>query len=512
MKMLHASCTLLVVMASFAACRSVPLPVSPAGEGEIPSHAVTTWTERTELFMEYPPLVAGSQARFAIHLTDLDDFSPLGEGRVVVRFEGDTIHRFDVDGPSTPGIFGVDVEVPAARRYQMAVELHGTGFDDEHAIGAVTVYEDTAAAAAAVPEEEEGATSFLKEQQWTLEFATARVEAGVRPAVLRVPGTIEPRAGGSAEVLAPAPGRIAAGDVRAVGAPVNRGAALVELIVRNDRLGEAPVLRLELAQTESELRLATEELARVERLASAGAVPARRLTEARIARETAAARVDIAREQLLHLELSRTGEGAGSAEERVLVRSPIAGVVADAGVTRGAAVEEGQLLYRVVAVDRVHVVGAVPEQDVARVQEVTAAEIDVPGLTEPLKTTRLVTIGRVVDHATRSVPITFELVHPPAGVAVGQAVTLRLITSGGGAEVAVPSSAVVDDGGQPIVFVQAGGESFERRPVRVGGEREGGYVHIVSGLDRGERIVTRGAHLVRLAALSPQAPGHGHVH
>jgi multidrug efflux pump subunit AcrA (membrane-fusion protein) len=110
------------------------------------------------------------------------------------------------------------------------------------------------------------------------------------------------------------------------------------------------------------------------------------------------------------------------------------------------------------------------------------------------------------------VPITFELAKPPSAVAVGQAVTLRLVTEPRGAEVAVPADAVVDDGGQPIVFVQTGGESFERRPVRLGGPREGGFVHIVNGLEAGERIVTRGAHLVRLAALSPQTPGHGHVH
>jgi multidrug efflux pump subunit AcrA (membrane-fusion protein) len=71
---------------------------------------------------------------------------------------------------------------------------------------------------------------------------------------------------------------------------------------------------------------------------------------------------------------------------------------------------------------------------------------------------------------------------------------------------------VVDDGGQTIVFVQTGGESFERRPVTLGGPREGGFVQVAKGLDAGERIVTRGAHLVRLAALSPQTPGHGHVH
>jgi RND family efflux transporter MFP subunit len=235
------------------------------------------------------------------------------------------------------------------------------------------------------------------------------------------------------------------------------------------------------------------------------------LAEAKAAHETAASRVKIAQEQLQHLELSRTGQGSGDPGERVIVRAPIAGVIAEASATAGATVEEGQLLYRIVALDRVYVVGDVPEQHLGRLENSTAAEIVVPGLSTPLQTTRLVSVGRVVDPHKRSVPITFELAKPPSALAIGQGVTLRLITAPRGDEVAVPADAVVDDGGQTIVFVQTGGESFERRPVTVGGPREGGFLQ-VEGVEAGERVVTRGAHLVRLAALSPQTPGHGHVH
>jgi RND family efflux transporter MFP subunit len=510
MKMRDTYAATLVLVGLLSACRSGPTP-APAAEENPPSAAVTIWTEKTELFMEYPPLVAGEEASFHIHLTNLSTFQPLREGRVVVRLEGDTIQRFEVDGPSTPGIFNVTLKVPPARRYQVAVELHSAGLADELRVGAVTVHADQQSALAALAADEEGATSFLKEQQWTLDFATVKVESQARRQVVSVPATIEPRVGGSAEVRAPTAGRIATGGGRAIGSTVNRGAALAELIVRNERLGEAPVLKLELAQAEAALRLAQGDLARIERLAGVGAVPQRRVAEARAAHETATARVRIAEEQLRHLELSRTGQGTGEAGERVVVRAPITGVVAESSVTSGASVEEGQLLYRIVALDRVHVVGSVPEQHLARIANTTSAEIDVPGVPTPLTSTRLISVGRVVDPQKRSVPITFELAKPPSAVAVGQGVTLRLITKARGAEVAVPANAVVDDGGQPIVFVQTGGESFERRPVRVGGAREGGYVQ-VEGIEAGERIVTRGAHLVRLAALSPQTPGHGHVH
>ena len=200
---------------------------------EAPAIAITVWSEHTELFMEFPPLVEGELARFAIHLTDMSTFAPIREGRVVVRFQGETIERFEVDGPSSPGIFGVDVAVPEARRYRLAVELHGEGLSDEHQVGAVTVHPDTASALSAIAGDDgEGASSFLKEQQWTLDFATIAAESRPRRAVLRVPAVIEPRVGGSVEIQAPTDGRIATGGGRAIGTHVDRGDALVELIAR----------------------------------------------------------------------------------------------------------------------------------------------------------------------------------------------------------------------------------------------------------------------------------------
>jgi multidrug efflux pump subunit AcrA (membrane-fusion protein) len=69
----------------------------------------------------------------------------------------------------------------------------------------------------------------------------------------------------------------------------------------------------------------------------------------------------------------------------------------------------------------------------------------------------------------------------------------------------------VDDAGRPIVFVQTEGESFVRRPVTLGA-REGGIVQVKHGIRAGERVVTKGAALIRLASMSSQVPAHGHVH
>jgi len=96
-------------------------------------------------------------------------------------------------------------------------------------------------------------------------------------------------------------------------------------------------------------------------------------------------------------------------------------------------------------------------------------------------------------------------------LAVNQAVFVRLLGPAAAPGISIPATAVVDDGGRPVVFVQLEGEAFARRPVRLG-QGDSRYVQVLEGVKSGERVVSRGAYLIRLAALSSQIPAHGHVH
>jgi len=74
-----------------------------------------------------------------------------------------------------------------------------------------------------------------------------------------------------------------------------------------------------------------------------------------------------------------------------------------------------------------------------------------------------------------------------------------------------PEAAIIDDAGRPVVFVQIGGETFLRRPIKLG-VRSGGMVQVREGLQAGDRVVTKGAYLIRLSTMSSSVPAHGHVH
>jgi RND family efflux transporter MFP subunit len=487
--------------------------IEAVGEEEMPPVVETRWTGRSELFMEYPPLVEGATSRFAIHFTDLATFEPLRAGRAEVRLDGAGGEAFVVDAPGRPGIFGVDVTPSRAGRYRLQVVLDAPGLADRHDLGEVAVLAPGAAEALHAHEEaEDGSIAFLKEQQWTLDFATVRAGARRIAESLVIAAEIEPRTGGRADVATPVAGRLA-GDLPAhpVGSRVSRGAPLAEIIPHSGHGEDRPALELAVAEARNALELERAERARVERLVGAGALPARRRLEARVAEQTAEARVVAAEAHLAQLDATRTGEGEGGRDTRFVLRAPISGVVAASDATPGASVEEGTRLFRLIALDRVHVVGALPEAALARIGELAGAELDVPGFDAPISLDRLVAVGRVLEPEARTVPIIYELRDPDRRLAVGQAVSLRIFASAAVEAVTVPESAVVDDAGQPVVFVQVGGESFERRPIRLG-NREAGQVQIAGDIAPGERIVVRGAPLIRLAALSPQGPAHGHTH
>ena len=494
------------------ACRGPEPAVTETVEAPFPV-VETRWTTRSELFVEFPPLVEGETSRFAIHFTDLATFEPVLAGRAVVRLAGARNQEFTVDSPGRPGIFGVDVTPNQAGHYRLEVALDAPGLTDLHDLGDVTVLTTAGAAALTMAAEpENGSIPFLKEQQWTLDFATAPAERRQMGASLLLAAEIEPRTGGQVDVTTPVAGRLA-GDLsaRPVGSHVAGGDTLAEIIPHSGHGEDRSGLELDVAEARNAVELAHAERSRVERLVEVGALPTRRRLETRVAEQTAEARVTAAVAHLAQLDSTRQGAGEGARNIRFVLRAPMSGIVAESNATPGASVEKGARLFRLVALDRVHIVGSLPEAALSRVDELVGAELEVPGFATPVAIDHLIAVGRVLDPDTRTVPIIYELRDPDRRLAIGQAVSLRVFVSASSEAVTLPDSAVVDDAGQSVVFVQVAGESFERRAVELG-NRESGLVQITGDVAVGERVVMRGAPFIRLAALSPQVPAHGHTH
>src|SRR5215210_5198073 len=138
----HVFAALLVAATAAAgACRKQAEPTEP----ETPTLDVTSWTDKSELFMEYPPLVTGQSARFAVHLTKLDDFRALNAGKPSVTFTpeaGGSARVFAGTPPLRPGAFRVEGVPPAPGRYHWVLNVDAPGLTDKHDLGIVTVFAD----------------------------------------------------------------------------------------------------------------------------------------------------------------------------------------------------------------------------------------------------------------------------------------------------------------------------------------------------------------------------------
>lgn len=503
-----------VLVGLTASCQRPSAPAAAAAApAEAPPESATRWSARTELFVEYPPLVAGRTSRFAIHFTRLDTFRAIAKGSAEVRLrQGDAPPQtFRVEAPSRPGIFGVDVQPARAGEVRLSIGLAGEGIVDRHDLGLVPVAATSAAAGHGGAKESGETVVFLKEQQWTLDFATALVENKAMSAALRVPAEVEPRSGGRAEVDAPFDGRVVLDPVPVIGSRIEAGQVMARLLLPVNNAGDLPGLELARSEGQAVLQLARKDRDRAERLVKSGAVPAKRVDEAATALLTAEARLTAAETRLAQFEASRQVEGDVPGTKPFAVKAPISGLLETVKAAPGANVKAGEALFQIVDLDTVYVSAIVPESEFPRMRSLTGAELEIPGVDAPQRLAKLVTIGRVVDAPSRTFPVIYQVDNRRRLIAINQTVYVRLLFEAGAAGAAIPESAIVDDGGRPIVFVQQSGEAFLRRPVKLG-ERSGGWVRALEGVTPGERVVTKGAHLIRLAAMSNQVPAHGHVH
>jgi membrane fusion protein, heavy metal efflux system len=503
----------LLAVVSVTGCRKVEPTTA-----ETPTLSITRWSDRTELYMEYPPLVAGRTALFAVHLTALADFKPVAAGHAQVEFTPDGGGRptaLPGPQPSRPGAFRVEGALPSAGRYRWALVLDAPGLSDRHELGDIEVFGDERTAqgdANRRPAEDAAAIAYLKEQQWTNEFATASVaEAELRTST-RVPAVLDPLPGGDAIVAAPAAGRLIADRLPSIGDRVRAGDVLGGLEPRLTAGTDRATLLADALEAKATLEAARVEQARAERLLAERAVPGRRVDDARRATAVAEARLTAAEARLAQRDQTlRTGGGAAAGNAFAL-RAPIAGRITDVTATLGAAYDEGAPLFKIARTDALELKAFVPPSEARSVRGLTALAVEIPGRADPLALRfHHVHDPGALDPATKALPVQMEVDNSDGQLLIGQSVTAILYTGGQRRMPAAPRTAVLMEAGRPYVFVQTAGERFARRFVDVA-TRDGDLVGIKSGVRPGERVVTRGAYDVQLASAAKGLPAEGHVH
>lgn len=474
---------------------------SHPGEEGLQPVSYTLYSDTSELFVEFKPLVVGTTSRFAAHLTLLgENFTPYTEGVVTVSLlVGGKGIRHTVDAPSSPGIFRLSLQPTQAGAGRLVFDIRAKGFTDQIVIDSIEVYPDEKTAMAAQPPEEGGSNiSYLKEQAWKVEFANAPVRRGTLLDVVKATGEILSAPGDEVTVAARSNGIVKyRGSGNVVGAPVGAGQGLFTITG-----GEIPFENVAAARQAAQAELAS---ARSEYARASELIGDKLITQA----EFQAARLRYQNAQIAVNNLNRNYSTGGKS-----LASPISGFIKSIMVSEGQYVTAGQPLATITRNQRLLLRADVSLKDAGRISSVHEANFTIIQNKLTYNTrdlnARLVSIAKTTGENVPYIPVHFEMDSRP-GLLPGSFAEVYLKTVPLYNSLIIPASALIEEQGVFYVYVQTAGESFQKREVKLGAN-DGVQVQVLSGVSEGERVVTRGAYGIKLSTASGTLPAHGHEH
>ncbi|MCB1916580.1 MAG: efflux RND transporter periplasmic adaptor subunit [Rhodocyclaceae bacterium] len=315
--------------------------------------------------------------------------------------------------------------------------------------------------------DDSGAVAVSPARMQTLGVRTARAEALVIDAAVRVVGRVEVNERAVQEVAPRFGGWIERLYVDATGDPVRRGQPLFEVY-------------------SPELVSARKELAIAERLSKAAAGGdatvrdgARRLAEA-------------ADERLRNWQLPANARARG---DKIVFSSPSGGVVLDKKAVAGMRFRPGETIYRIADLSRVWVIADVYEQALARVAPGQRAVVLIDAYPERRFEAEVTYLYPTLNAPTRTTPVRLELDNREGLLRPGMFAHVELAAAGSEARLAVPLSAVIDQGHRQVVLLAEGEGRFRPQPVRLG-IRGREYVEVLEGVTSGDEVVVAANFLI----------------
>ncbi|HKG61543.1 MAG TPA: efflux RND transporter periplasmic adaptor subunit [Pyrinomonadaceae bacterium] len=379
-----------------------------------------------------------------------------------------------------------------------------------------------------------GKVAFLMEQQWLIHMKLAQAEEQTVARQITATGRVIPAANSQAMVAPPVGGIVSNRNLPRVGQHVARGQtiAIIQQVATSAEQAQvraaAASLSLENARLEADRRtasgeveaarvrvdLATKEAARAQRLYERKAFSERQMQAAEADLRAAKAQFDAAVKRLEALgnpgAAERTRAGVGSANASYTIRAPLSGYVTKVNKSIGEQVAAGEAIVEISNLDTVWIEAPIFEKDLSRLAGNVSATFTTPAYPDQEFKGTVVDIGAVIDEQTRATKVIFQLPNDGRALRLGMQANVRLDAGEQVTAMMIPKEAVLEHEGKKIVYVLLSGEEFERREVTIGDELSG-KVAVLSGLNKGERVVTQGAYQLKLQELQPaEAGAHSH--
>lgn len=462
--------------------------------------SITQFSDSTEIFMEYPALVVNQESKFLIHLTDLKDFKAVTNGVLTVTFYNDQSKiSIEESKPARAGIYTPTIKFDRSGNYTMIINLKGNQVTDNIIVKNVIVYKSEND----IPhlnEVNSALISFLKEQQWKIDFETKYVERKNIQSSILVKGEVIAKPEYYSKVVSPLPGLIIPSNntnFPKLGTFVNKGKVLINISPSSDE-------NLSLSKIKNEYELAKLEYDRVNKLFSINAVSKKRFDQAKY---------DFESKNKFYNNISKQIK---ITENGFALVAPIDGFIENISAVLGSQIEIGQELFSIINSSKLILKANLPSNNFIIANESKDASFKIEGYDKEFLISKLngklISISSTLDEQNKTIPIYFEFDNPENLIKVGMFAEVFIKAGKIKNSIVIPESSIIDEDGMHTAYVQIKGESFEKRIIKTG-IADSGFIEVIEGINENERVVTKGAYQVRLAALSPESEiGHGHVH
>jgi cobalt-zinc-cadmium efflux system membrane fusion protein len=463
------------------------------------SLSYTVWTEKCELFVEFKPLIVGENTRFTAHFSEMKNFKAIEKGTVTASLiQGKSGIRHTVDAPDSPGIFRPALQPKSAGIYALVFHIVTPNFSDEIVLENIEVFNNLDEANKKIPHEIENSNeiSFLKEQAWKMEFANAPVIRDTVYNIIKTGGEILPAQGDEKTVSATANGILIYRKTGiTVGAPVSSGQSLFTIsgggITSNN-------IQSDYLKAKSNYDQATKILERKEKLYASKSI-------SKADYEAASLEFNLAETEFNNLSKNYSQGGKS-------VSSSSAGFIKKLYKSEGEFVDIGEPLAIVTQNKKLTIRADINQLDYSKLNQNMTANFLYNGAVYDISDLggKLLSYGRSVSVENARIPVYFEL-NNRGDLLPGSFIEVWIKSNAKSKGLLIPKEALLEDYGQYSVIVQTSGEGFEKRNIQTG-IYDGKFMEVLSGLEEGERVVTKGAYQVKMASMSGQAPAHGHAH
>nr|NQU89145.1 efflux RND transporter periplasmic adaptor subunit [Bacteroidota bacterium] len=465
---------------------------------------LTAYSADFELFAEADPFVVGESSNVLSHFSNLPGFGALESGQVTIRLVVNGAEtRETLDKPTRKGIYSFDIEPENEGLGVLIFDIITDQGTFELSAPGVMVYGGEEEAHAAIDAEAvaSGVNTFVftKEQSWKIDFATEPPNQEPFGQVIKTTAQVQSAQRDEILVSAKTNGIVMfRADNILEGLCVSSGQVLF-LISGSGFADNNSEVRFMEAQNNFEK--AKSEYLRIKELAQEKIVSEKDLLNAKNQYDNAKLIYDN-----LNKNFSSTGQN---------VASPMSGFVKQLFVQNGQYVESGQALVSISQNKSLLLTAEVQQKYASSLGAIKSANIhtmyDDQTFTLEQLNGKVLSYGKNTSHDNYLIPVNL-LIDNNGSFFPGGFVEVYLKTITNTRALTLPNSALLEEQGNYFVFAQITPELFEKREVKPGAT-DGLKTEILKGLAQNDRIVTRGAVLIKLAQATGTLDAHsGHVH